>query len=312
MPALSRGARQKLEQPFAVLAGSLRAALKNRHMIFMQNDGNFGDSLIRYGTMKFFEDLGLQFVEFDMKSRTDKLVCLLTGLMDRFTDKYLFVYSSNGAWSVATNSGYRNIRRQRKATKNLFLLPTTFEKYRMDMDFLVYARDCFQSKDFIRDKPFCHDMAFYLALIAPERVLPQRTLPTKRTGVMLRTDNESHVHIAEELQRNYDISAFGGHRDNPQDFLRYIDQFEHIITDRLHVGIGGVLLGKKVTLLNGSYFKIKAIYDSSIAGIFDNVEFIENPSETFIRECIALSQSQASAEFARAPEPDIFVRSALG
>jgi len=93
----------------------------------------------------------------------------------------------------------------------------------------------------------------------------------------------------EKWPRNCDISAFGNHLSDAQEFLRYIDQFEHIVTDRLHVAIGGALLNKNVTVFGGSYFKIKAIYNSSMAGIFDDVEFIENPSKSLLEEYRAMA-----------------------
>jgi hypothetical protein len=284
----SPDARRKLAEPFALLAERLRTALGRRHLIFMQNIGNFGDALIRYGTLRFFEDLGLSFTGFDMERPRQKVVCLLAGAIDRLADRFLFVYSGNGAWSPATDCAYRYVRRQRKFTRNLFVLPTTYAAGRMNFDFPAFARDRFQSTDFLQGGPFCHDMAFYLALVAPERLLPNRRPATKKTGFMFRIDREKRGHGMETWPRNHDISAHGGHRSDPQEFLRYIDQFEHILTDRLHVAIGGALLDKKVTLLSGNYFKIKAIYDSSIAGIFDNIEFIENPSPALIEEYKAL------------------------
>lgn len=290
MANLSLEARQILEKPFALLAESLQSSLKSRRMIFMQNDGNYGDSLIRYGTLKFFEDLGLTYREFDMGRYRDKLACVTMGLLDRVTDKYLFVYGGNGAWAVVANSGYRNVRRQRRFTPNVFLLPTTFEHYEFDFDFPAFARDRFQSKAFLKGGPFCHDMAFYLALIQPERMLPNRRPPEMKVGLILRTDNESRGLLeAEKWPQNIDISQLGGHRSDPQEFLRRIDRFEHVITDRLHVAIGAALLDKKVTLLSGNYFKIKAIYESSMAGIFNNVEFIENPSKSLIEDFKALA-----------------------
>lgn len=288
MTNISPDARHKLAEPFVLLADRLRVALGHRRMIFMQNIGNFGDALIRYGTLRFFEDLGLSFTGFDMERPGEKIACLLAGALDRLTNRYLFVYSGNGAWAPAANGAYRYVRRQRKFTRNLFVLPTTYATFRMNFDFPAFARDRFQSTDFLRGGPFCHDMAFYLALVAPERLLPDRRPATKKTGFIFRIDCEKRGHGMETWPRNHDISANGGHRSDPQEFLRYIDQFEHILTDRLHVGIAGALLNKKVTLLSGNYFKIKAIYRSSIEGIFDNVEFIESPSPTLIEVYKAL------------------------
>jgi CDP-glycerol glycerophosphotransferase len=294
MTSLSPDARHQLAQPFALLAERLRAALGTRRMIFMQNNGNFGDALIRYGTLRFFEDLGLSFREFDMKRPTQKLASFLTAIADRAVDRYLFVYSGNGAWSSVYAGAYSIVRRLRKCTRNIFLLPGTYETYRMTFDFPAFVRDRFESQNFLTSGLFCHDMAFYLALIAPERVLPNRQPPTTKAGFIFRADGEGRAHGGmNQWPRNHDISAFGSHRSDPQEFLRYLDQFEHILTDRLHVAIGGALLGKQVTVLSGSYFKIKAIYRSSIAGIFDNIEFVEHPSPRQIEEYRALPAGRA-------------------
>jgi exopolysaccharide biosynthesis predicted pyruvyltransferase EpsI len=64
-----------------------------------------------------------------------------------------------------------------------------------------------------------------------------------------------------------DISASGTHCSDPRVFLRFIDQFSVIAIDRFHVAIGAMLLGKRVWLLEGSYFKIRAIFNSSMKGI---------------------------------------------
>jgi exopolysaccharide biosynthesis predicted pyruvyltransferase EpsI len=47
-----------------------------------------------------------------------------------------------------------------------------------------------------------------------------------------------------------------------------------IATGRLHVAIAAILLGKKVFLTEGNYFKIRAIYNSSIRGIFNNCQLV--------------------------------------
>ena len=287
--SLSVKARNELRAPFTALQAELLAAAKGRRVVLMQNHGNYGDALIHYGTRRFLEDLNLEFTEYDMSSRRKIWLCALHGAWDRLIDKYLFVYAGSGAWALSYNLAYVNVQRQRRFTKNIFVLPTTFEEYKMNLDFPVYARDLFQSKSFIRDKPFCHDMAFYLALISPDRVLPNRTPPSKKAGVMLRTDKESSGYKPLEFSHNIDLSTMGSHKDNPRDFLRAIDDYEEIVTDRLHIAIGAALLGKEVTMLAGSYFKIKAIYNSSMAGIFDKITFVENIPKAFIREYVLMT-----------------------
>jgi exopolysaccharide biosynthesis predicted pyruvyltransferase EpsI len=39
-----------------------------------------------------------------------------------------------------------------------------------------------------------------------------------------------------------------------------------VVTNRLHIGIAGVLLGKRVQLYDNSYGKIRDVYQSSLKG----------------------------------------------
>jgi exopolysaccharide biosynthesis predicted pyruvyltransferase EpsI len=55
--------------------------------------------------------------------------------------------------------------------------------------------------------------------------------------------------------------------------LRYLDTFEEVHTNRLHVCIGAVLLGKRVRLAPNSYCKNQAVWEFSLQGRFDNVEW---------------------------------------
>lgn len=54
-------------------------------------------------------------------------------------------------------------------------------------------------------------------------------------------------------------------------FLREINRYKVIYTNRLHLAIGGILLGKEVHIYRNNYYKLKAIYDYSIDGNFSNV-----------------------------------------
>ncbi|WP_372922775.1 polysaccharide pyruvyl transferase family protein [Roseovarius sp.] len=112
----------------------------------------------------------------------------------------------------------------------------------------------------------------------------------QRDGVSVlncfRTDKES---AGWDMPKdNFDASAFFssadgryGEADAIQSggaLVRYINQFSIVNTDRLHVGIAGALLGKRVNLHVNDYFKIKAVYETSIRQRFPNVVLIEKPT----------------------------------
>jgi exopolysaccharide biosynthesis predicted pyruvyltransferase EpsI len=85
-----------------------------------------------------------------------------------------------------------------------------------------------------------------------------------------------------------DVEAVSRHRgDRLQDIpgayvSQYLDRVEHdfvardlldtigradvIVTNRLHIGIAGALLGKRVQLYDNSYGKIRDVYESSLKG----------------------------------------------
>jgi exopolysaccharide biosynthesis predicted pyruvyltransferase EpsI len=60
-----------------------------------------------------------------------------------------------------------------------------------------------------------------------------------------------------------------------QHLLRYIDLYDEVGTNRLHVAIGAALLGKRVRFHPNSYFKNRAVYEFSMADRFPDVEWVE-------------------------------------
>src|ERR1700729_373913 len=110
-------APEELRRPFDQLAETLLKAASGREVIFLQNDGNYGDCLIRYGTLRFFEDIGLRYREYDMGKRAHKAAAFAEGIFNRLTDRYLFVYSGSGAWADVSSVGLKNVQRQYLANK---------------------------------------------------------------------------------------------------------------------------------------------------------------------------------------------------
>lgn len=58
--------------------------------------------------------------------------------------------------------------------------------------------------------------------------------------------------------------------------MLFIQNFETINTDRLHICIAAALLGKKVNFYSNSYFKCKAIYEFSLKSAYPNVTWMGN------------------------------------
>lgn len=278
---------ERLRAPFASLADALLKASAGRDVYFMRNDGNFGDALIHRGTEVFLEDVGIRYTLLDMASRGAKIRGMLRGAADHLRSRdrrALFIYSGGGGWADVCDVALKNVRRQFAITRDMFVLPSTIERTLPDPSLPLFVRDLYQSHRNLPAAPFCHDMAFYLALVDPDRLLADRKPPTKRLGLVFRTDNEARISSAVRHPDNVDISALGTTGSPIEEFLRHLDQYEHVVTDRLHAAIGAALLGKRVSIVTGSYFKIEAIYRSSIENIFRNCTLVSDEEAAALME----------------------------
>jgi exopolysaccharide biosynthesis predicted pyruvyltransferase EpsI len=103
--------------------------------------------------------------------------------------------------------------------------------------------------------------------------------PAGRILNAFRTDKESNGR--EQPADNFDLSRIysswgapeGFARLAARDFFAIAERYDEIRTDRLHVGIAGALLGKRVLLHDNSYGKNRAVWEHSLAGRFPNVEW---------------------------------------
>lgn len=78
-----------------------------------------------------------------------------------------------------------------------------------------------------------------------------------KTGVWLRADRERSVAASRSsLGDPIEISK------TVEDYLGLASKFEHIVTDRLHFAIAGLLLDRRVTLLPNSYHKNRSMYET--------------------------------------------------
>ena len=56
--------------------------------------------------------------------------------------------------------------------------------------------------------------------------------------------------------------------------MRFINGFEIVRTNRLHIGIMSAMLGKQVDLLDNSYGKIRDVFNHSLRDQFPNVQWL--------------------------------------
>lgn len=112
-----------------------------------------------------------------------------------------------------------------------------------------------------------------LSQLVRRAVLKKSVLPAMRTDVE-RTDQiipPGNV----DVSRVFEHGVFPPSRARTATvfLMAYLDQFEKIITNRLHIGIIGALLGKVTDLYPNSYYKNEAVYKFSIKDRYPSVNW---------------------------------------
>jgi len=250
-----------MRKEFLLLEKIIKEKTKNGKIYYLHNSGNYGDSLIRYGTMKFFQDINLNFKQIKTFNllRTEWWPTLIK-------PNATLIFAGSGAWCKFYNRE-AFIKKISKRFKNIIILPSTFEITPNIPNAIFFRRDNYESKENVPSSIFCHDMAFYIGSIESEK--------GNGKGYFFRKDIES-LNKVNFIPQNIDISLKGNHLTPIFDFINEISKYEIIYTDRLHVAIGASLLKKEVHLFPNSYFKNKAIYLSSLKPFYENVYFHEN------------------------------------
>jgi exopolysaccharide biosynthesis predicted pyruvyltransferase EpsI len=250
-----------MQTEFSQLAQVIRDKCTRGPFYYICNPGNWGDGLIRQGTLKFFHDIGFHYFELPLRKRgVLRLVEHYLPLILRGT----LIYGGGGAWCNLWDGSVQRITRIATSYQQVIVLPSTYEKRVNFTNITFFSRDRFESMQVVPEAKFCHDMAFYF----------ERQTAGKGTGegYFFRVDKESSGKppISPE---NVDISRQGKYLTPIGPFFDAIDRYQVIYTDRLHVAIAACLLKKELHLYPGAYFKNKAVYRSSMLGFYDNIHF---------------------------------------
>ncbi len=227
----------------------------------MNNRGNWGDGLIRQGTLKFFHDIGFHYYE--LSSRKGRLTQLVNNYMPLLF-KSTLIYGGGAGWTTLWQKSFEAINNIASSYREVIVLPSTYEKRANFSNITYFSRDRFESLKAVPEAIFCHDMAFYLEWQSAGKGTGE--------GFFFRQDKETSGRIPIP-PGNLDISAQGNHLTPVRPFFEAIDRYREVHTDRLHVAIAGCILKKEVHLYPGSYFKNKAVYLSSMQGVYENIHF---------------------------------------
>lgn len=242
-----------MKDDFDALAYKIKNLIGDDNLFYVANPGNWGDALIRQGTLKFLRDHNINYSELTL-SKKNWLIPMFKG--------GTVLYGGGGGWCKHWNTS-DSVRTISKRFKTI-VLPSTYEVAFDIKNTYFFRRDEFESRINMPKSIFCHDMAFYLGEIPF----------TKGRGVgnFFRTDKESSNKFTIP-ESNLDISRVGNHFSEGITFFKEIGKYSVIHTDRLHVSIAASLMKKEVHLYPNSYFKNEAVFKSSLAPYFNNVFF---------------------------------------
>lgn len=253
---------------FEELSEAIREFAGRSKIIYAPNQGNWGDGLIHKGILQFFDHFG-----FDYSQLTRRDVLHQTEFAVRSggrIDDVILVSGGGGSWRNE-RSGNRSFMDQAAPRfARSIVLPHTFETGPVDVKrdeqlTLYVARDRSLSLESIASASVCHDMAFFLQL--PELFAASGG---GGTGYFMRGDRERSPD-ASQMPSGMDLSMQGNHLSNVTPFFQILNEFEHIVTDRMHIAIAGAMLGKRVELYPGDYAKANAVFDLSIRHNYPNI-----------------------------------------
>jgi len=234
---------------------------KNTSVDFFRFPGNYGDSLIWHGTKILLSSLNISEHCVDISSSKNNDVLFIDGggnLVDYYSDVKDFLIKKPGLYREIIILPHTIFgEEQIEVLNNVSSKLTIFCRERVSVKFL---EDGLTHGEVY----LWHDCAFY-NIFTPISA-------GKGTLNAFRSDQESILNLKPE--QNIDIS-YNGYATKPLDeFIKIIQQYEYVNTDRLHVAIGATLLGKQVKLYPNSYYKNKAVFDYSLRK-FPNINFIE-------------------------------------
>lgn len=210
----------------------------NALFFFDKRFANYGDELILMATLQLFKHYNIKVVN-DVKLANVAFFTgggnmgNLYGMVKEERRKFLTFAKQNGLKTV--------------------ILPQSFnsEDETSDLADIVYVREK-QSLKYCPKAILSHDLSLCL------NGWIYKDAEEKQEGVFLRSDAEATKDI------NSDPVTFC---NNVWGYLYLANIYSKIITNRLHFGVAGIILGKNVIFVNNSYGKIKAVWEHSLSNV---------------------------------------------
>ena len=243
---------------------------------YQPNDGNMGDALIADVTMRWMDMNHLPWRRLKKSEQPENIV-----------------YGGGGIWTPDYIKGTHAIMQKMQHAKRVVILPSSFrdvpELVRiLDERFVVFCREKV-SYDYLCAQHtgarilLDHDMAFRANVVKKPawwKTLKKNRYIRKLQAEIASVSSEPHFYRTDaestscRVGSELDISSFMGWFRPGDSRAKYelgawalcsaLAGFDHIYTDRLHVGIAAMLCGVRVTYRDNSYGKILAVYEQSL------------------------------------------------
>jgi len=231
---------------------------------FFRFGGNYGDSLIWHGTVNLLREFGIEANYTTIDANPQNPILFVDGggnLVDYYSDVREFLHKKLMAYAQVlilphTIYGAKQVGLLGRFKRTV----TTMCRERVSFEFVkqhakksnvILWRDC----------------AFYC------QAYKEYNLEGEGVLNAFRTDCES-IYARALPSDNIDISRNGYATKPLHDLLSTIAHYEAVNTDRLHVAIASLMLGKKVRLFSNSYFKNRAVFDYSLRD-FPDISFVD-------------------------------------
>lgn len=248
-----------------------------KEFTYIPNPGNMGDMLIAASTLLFFDKNKLPYTMFHSAKKIETIV-----------------YGGGGIWTKNYEKDWIKFIPYFKKAKRILILPSSFyecDKFINELDerFVIFCREK-QSYDYLTaantkaEIILDHDMAFRLDSsifqykdfninIYKKRLIYKLSSAMKTIssiGYFLREDCEKIQNYSSDL----DLSSLNtGCETSTKEHIFFsaiimlcaVDAMNVVVTDRLHVGIASVLMGKQTLLLDNSYKKVSNVYMNTLS-----------------------------------------------
>lgn len=291
--------------PFIEIKEYLRTIGSHHDVYYYPNPGNAGDSLLAFTTFELFHELGIHYHLINNKSFDPRGKIIVYGgggnLITYYSHARDFIqehHSRAKKFIILPHTLSGNEKLLNQFSENVDVIAREEVSYNHAKKNAPRA-NIFLSHDLALglnvNKLLCEPLPFNAYLVnlqLPVRIFIQsnyallKYLAQNRRNNMpsnlnsFRVDQEkSNIEFPHDNLDVSSIFAFGTDTEakalyGSYRFLKFINHFSKINTNRLHVAIAGGLLGKKVCLYPNSYFKCEAVYNFSIKQCLPNVRWM--------------------------------------